>query len=170
MNLENKYEKEKVRKANKRIGRLLKKHKDIIDKIGYLRKNLKDYEKLSNRTTCPLCRGTIDSSFYEKEIPKIKSKMEFLQAWIEQNYDHSKLCKIRKPIIKLKDEERKKRTKQVKSYLDENRNKINKTIRTLELPNIITIHEKKMWNEAIRIQLDNRGMAENEDMEFEILN
>lgn len=168
MNLENKDVKEKVRKADKRIGRLLKKYKDIIDKIGYLRKTLKDYEKLSHRTTCPLCRGTIDSYFYEKEIPKIKNKIAFLQAWIEQNYNHSKLCKIRKPIINLKEEEKKKRTKQVKSYFDENRNKINKTIRTLELPNIITIHEKKMWNEAIRIQLDKRGMAENEDMEFYI--
>lgn len=170
MSFENNYEKEKIRKTKRRLVRLHRKYHDIIDKLGYLRKVLKDYEKLSHRDTCPLCRGAISSTFYEKEIPKIKNNIGFLQAWIEQNYNHSKLCKIRKPTTELKAKEREAWVKKVKSYLNENRNKINKSIRTLDLPDDITTNnEKRLWNEAIQIQLDNKGMFENEDIEFEML-
>lgn len=163
-------EKEKIRKANRRMTRLRKRYYEITDKLGYLRSLLKNHEDLINRDRCPLCRGIIDSIFYENEIPIIKSRIAFLEAWIKRNYNYSKRCKITKPIINFRNEERKNRTEKVRAYLSKNINIINKTIRTLSLPNINTNDEKELWNEAIRIQLDKRGMTENNDMEFEILN
>jgi len=163
-------EEEKIRKAKRRMTRLNKKYHDIIDKLGYLRAILKDYTKLEHRNTCPLCEQKINTVHYEKKIPEIKNKIRFLEMWIEQNYNYSKRCRIGKPIAEMRDIQKKQRDQQVRNYLSENRNKINKAIRTFDLPNDIkTNDEKGLWNKAIQIQMDKKGMPENDDLEFEIL-
>ena len=161
---------EKIRKSKRRFDRLNKKYLDIIDKLGYLRSLLKDYERLEHREECPLCNHKISSEYYKKKIPQIKSKIFFLEIWIDQNYNRNKIIKILKPITESKEKQRKERDKQILTYLNENRNRINKAIRTFELPNNIkTNDEMSLWNDAIQIQLDKKGIIENEDLEF-ILN
>jgi hypothetical protein len=163
-------EEEKVRKAKRRMNRLNKKYDEIIDKIGCLRVILKDYMKLEHRSMCPLCDSKINRSYYEKKIPEIKNKIKFLEMWIDQNYNYSKRCKIGIPLTLMREKLKKQHKQQILNYLSENRNRINKAIRTFELPNNIKNNdEKRLWNEAIQLQLDKKGMDENDDLEFEIL-
>lgn len=163
-------EEEKIRKAKRRMIRLNKKYDEIIDRLRYLRVILKDYTKLEHRSTCPLCEQKINRGYYEKKIPEIKNKIKFLEMWIDQNYNYSKRCRIETPIILMRDKQKKQQDQQVRNYLNEKRNRINRAIRTFELPkDIKTIDEKRLWNDAMRLQLDKKGMNENEDLEFEIL-
>lgn len=164
------FEEEKIRKVKRRMTRLQKKYNDIIDTLGYLRATLKDYTKLEHRSTCPLCEQKINRDHYEKKIPEIKNKINFLEIWIDQNYDYSKRCRIETPIILMREKQKKQQDQQVRNYLNENRNKINKAIRTFELPEDIKNNDEKiLWNDAIQLQLDKKGMDENDDLEFEIL-
>lgn len=152
------------------MTRLHKKYDEIIDKLGYLRVILKDYTKLEHRSTCPLCEQKINGSYYEKMIPEIKNKIELLEMWISQNYNYSKRCRIGMPIRLMREKQKKQQDQQVRNYLHENRNKINRAIRTFELPNDIKNNDEKiLWNEAIQLQLDKKGMDEIDDLEFEIL-
>lgn len=170
MVLKNDSENEKIRKAKKRMERLKKKYNELSEKLRYLRDRLKHCEELTHRSECHCCRQKIDPKFYEKQIPELKFKIEIIYAWISQNYDRFKLARIQKPILEKKNEERKKWETKINNYLKANRNLLNKAIRTFELPKITDIEEKKLWNEAIQLQLDNRGMDEDEDLEFEIEN
>ncbi len=170
MVLKNDYKNEKIRKAKRRITRLNKRYDDIIDKLGYLRSILKDYERLVHREECPLCSHKISSEYYEKQIPQIKSKINFLETWITQNYSYAKRHRIGRPITELRYIKEKERKAQIEQYIIKNRNKLNKAIRTFELPtDIIANDEKELWNIAIELQLDKRGMSENEDLEFVII-
>lgn len=163
-------EEEKIRKAKRRMSRLNKKYGEIIDKLGYLRATLKGYMRLENRSVCPLCESKIIRNYYEKMIPEIKNRIEFLEMWISQNYNYSKRCRIGMPITLMREKLKKQQDQQVRNYLSENRNKINRAIRTFELPKEIkTNDEKRLWNEAIQLQLDKKRMDEIDDLEFEIL-
>ena len=163
-------EEEKIRKAKRRMTRLHKKYDEIIDKLLYLRATLEDYTRLEHRSTCPLCESKIDKCHYEKMIPEIKNKIEFLEIWIDQNYNYSKRCRIGMPITLMREKLKKQQDQQVRNYLSENRNKINRAIRTFELPNDIKNNDEKiLWNDALQLQLDKKGMDEIDDLEFKIL-
>ncbi len=167
MVLKNDYKNEKIRIAKRRMNRLNKRYYNIIDKLGYLRNIIEDYERLEHREDCPLCNHKISSEYYEKQIPKIKNKIRFLEAWIDQNYSYTKRYRIGRPITELTYIKEKERKAQIEQYIIKNRNKLNKVIRTFELPtDIITNNEKELWNIAIQIQLDKKGMDENDDLEF----
>jgi hypothetical protein len=161
---------EKIVRAKKRLKKLHTKYCDLIDKLGYFRALLKDYKKLSHRCNCPLCSQKIDSKEFEKQIPELEWKIKIIEAWIDQNYSYSKRGRIERPIADLRYKKEKEHKQQVQKYLTEKKNKLNKTIRTFELPNDIeTIEEKELWNEAMQFQLDKRGIEEDDDFEFEIL-
>ena len=170
MSLESESESEKIRKIKRRLKRLHTTYDDMIDKFKYFQAELKDHERLSHRKECPLCRQKIDSEIYMKQIPELKRNIEIIEAWIVQNYNYFKLGKIRRHISILEVKRIKEEKREVEAYLKKNRNVINKTIRTFELPEIKEIEEKKLWNEAIELQLDNKGMPENDDLLFEISN
>ncbi len=163
-------ENDKIRKAERRLKRLYSTYTDLIDKLSYFRAELKSREKLNHRKECPLCRQKIDSQIHMKQVPVLKMKIEIIEAWIDQNYNYAKRCKIGMPIAILNERRIKEEKRKVEAYLKQNRNVINRTIRTFELPEIKEIEEKKLWNEAIELQLDNKDMDESDDLLFEISN
>ena len=80
---------------------------------------------------------------------------------------------MRRPLNKVKEQEKKEWNKKLEEYLIKNRNKLNKAIRDLELPNDITDNEEKnLWNDAIEKQIDNRNITylDEFELQFEILN
>lgn len=160
-------ENEKIRIDRRRMKRLNSTYEKTINLLRYYRIILKDCKDLDHRSNCPLCKQKIDYNFYTKQIPELERKIKILEAWIDQNYSYSKTCKIAHPIIELEEIKRKEHQITVESYLKENRNALNKTIRTFELPEINDLEEKKLWNEAIEIQLDNKGMDESDELQFE---
>jgi len=161
---------EKIIRAEKRLKRLHTKYDDLIDKLDYFRSELKDFKNLTHRCECPLCKQKIESKYFEEQIPELERKIEIIETWIGYNYNYSKRFRIEKPITEMRERKQRERKQQVEGYLKENRNLINKAIRTFELPNdITTIKEKELWNKALQLQLDKRGMDENDDFEFEIL-
>ena len=161
---------EKILKAKKRINKLHTKYCDLIDKLGYFRSELKDCKNLTHRSECPLCRQKIDWKYFENKIPELERKIKIIEAWINQNYNYNRRCRIGRPIAELEYKQNKERKEQIELYLENNRNKLNKAIRTLELPmDITTNDEKEIWNDAIELQLDKRGMDEIDELEFEIL-
>ena len=78
---------------------------------------------------------------------------------------------MRRPLNKVKEQEKKEWNKKLEEYLIKNRNKLNKAIRDLELPNDITDNEEKnLWNDAIEKQIDNRNITylDEFELQFEI--
>ena len=161
-------ENEKIQKTERRLKRLHARYTNLIDKLKYFRADLKSRERLNHRKECPLCGQKIDSEIHMKQVSVLKMKIEIIEAWIDQNYNYFKLCKIRRPITILNEKRVKEEKRKVEAYLKKSRNVIDKTIRTFELPEIKEIEEKKLWNDAIELQLDKNGMPENEDLLFEI--
>ncbi|MBA7492078.1 hypothetical protein ES702_02627 [subsurface metagenome] len=126
-------------------------------------------EELQNRVYCPHCEQKVDSEFYKKQIHSWRDKKEFLESWIDFNFYLEK--RLRRPLNKIKEQEKKEWKKKVEEYLIKNRNKLNKAIRELELPNDITNTEKKkLWNDAIEKQIDNRNITylDEFELQFEI--
>lgn len=170
MVLKNRLEDEKILRAKRRLKRLKAKADELGDKFGSFRSMLKEYKQLAYRETCPLCKQKINAKEFEDQIPKLERNIAIIDAWFTQNYTWSKKVKIEKPLRELKERQEKERKERVHHYLEKNRNKLNKAIRTFELPTDITTNdEKELWNEAMQLQLDRRGMDENDDLEFEIL-
>ncbi len=165
----------RVRNSERRSKRLDKKHEEILEKLNYLRYKFKNYSVLVDRAYCPQCEQVIDPKFFKQKTEGLKEKIDFLCAWIDYNRNYHKLCQIRKPIMEYNEDLEKMEKKRINGYLEKKRNRINKTIRDYNngadeyLPDgIITIEEKKLWNTAMNLQLDNRNMDENEELLFEI--
>lgn len=134
--------------------------------MKYIKHKLEMCEELQNRVYCPHCEQKIDSEFYEKQISSWRDKKEFLEFWNTFNYDLRK--RLRWPLNKIEEQEKKEWNKKVEEYLIKNRNRLNKAIRDLELPiDIIDIEEKRLWNDAVEIQCDNKGLMEIDEIEFE---
>jgi len=126
-------------------------------------------EELQDRVYCPFCEQKVDSEFYKKQIPKWRDQKEFIEAWLDFNFYLEK--RLREPLNKIEEQKRKEWKKKVKDYILKNRNKLNKAIRTLELPDdIITDEEKRLWNDAIETQIDNRNITylDEFELQFEI--
>lgn len=165
----------RIRTCERRLKRLDKKHKKILEKLNYLRYKFKNYSALVDRVCCPQCEQIINPIFFKQKIDKLKEKIDFLCAWIDYNRNYHKLCRIRKPIMEHNEELEKMKKKRINGYLENKRNRINKTIRDYNngvdeyLPkNIITIEEKELWNAAMNLQLDNKNVDENEELLFEV--
>jgi len=165
----------RVGTCERRLKRLNKKHKEILEKLNYLRQKFKNYSDLVDRNCCPQCEQVINPTFFKQKADKLKEKVDFLCAWIDYNRNYNKLCSIRKPIVENNKELEAMEKERINGYLENKRNRINKTIRDYNngvdeyLPNnIITIEEKKLWNAAMNLQLDNRNMEENEELLFEV--
>lgn len=169
MSLESLIENKKIERIKKRLSRRIKSYNRNIERLKYIRHKLEMCEELQNRIYCPYCEQKIDSDFYKKQIPSWRDKKEFLESWIDFDFYLEK--RLRRPLNKIKEQEKKKWNKKVEEYRIKNRNKLNKAIRDLELPNdIINTEEKKLWNDAIEKQIDNRNITylDEFELQFEI--
>jgi len=123
-------------------------------------------EELQDRLYCSFCEQKVDSDFYKAQIPEWRDKKDFLESWIDFNFYLEK--KLRRPLNKIKEQEKKEWNKKVEEYRIKNRNKLNRAIRDFELPgDIIETEEKKLWNDAIERQLDNRNIISLDEFELQ---
>lgn len=144
---------------------------DLNDRYLYLERKLDNYEQLMHREKCPCCNQEIDCSFYEKEIPRIKSKL--LKIANQRDLLIPRVIEIEKEEARKYHEEQQEKKNRVNEYIQRNRNKLNKAIRDYNngidnyLPSIPD-SEKETWNEAMEWHLDNRNMDDNDELCFEL--
>jgi len=121
--------------------------------------------KLQNRSTCPLCNEKLSFFIYDKEIKNLDLLInKYFEKYRQDKIDFREKMK---PIWENKAREQQDYKIKVEKYRIENKNKLNKCIRTLILPNIPEI-EKQLWNDAIEIQFDKRNLDELEDCYFKL--
>lgn len=158
----------KIRLARKRLNRLETKYKKLITELDRLRIILTDYKRLTHREECPLCRQKIHSKYFEEQIPIIVKKMKVIEAWITTCYNYKKRFKIRTPITKLEEQQKREWKRKVNIYWETNKAKFNKTILTFALPTtVVSDEEKKLWNDAMNLQLDKRGLEEEDEFFYQ---
>ena len=135
---------------------------------------LKDYKNLQFRSTCPCCQQDTNREYYRDLIPITEDRIVVLDEKLHSIY--TKIQTLQKPISEERYKFEKEREVLCKAYLLKNRNRINKTIRDYNngvenyMPYICFTDEKKLWNNAMEIQLANKPDMDdtNDELMFEI--
>ena len=141
------------------------------ERRDYLRHQIETYRRLEHRSACPCCDQKIDWEEYNLKIPDLEEKLKMVLDELELLYP--KIKELMKIEIEAKQLQQKIKTQQIEKYLQQNRNKLNKAIRDYHkgvknyLPSIPN-SEKKTWNDAMELQLDKRGLDDNDELLFDL--